>query len=126
MNEVDAKTFVAVLRDVDASSLVTLMALNVTKLGKRSLSVIVCDVDDLDVDPLEMIRQLRFVLPDCIIAVHTDIAGSEWALACHLAGVNCLLSKRSSVDKLAAGLRIGLESGCFTDPHFAIGRSRAN
>ena len=125
MNDDDTETFVSVLRHVDASSLVTRTAFNVTALGSCSPSVIVCDIDDLDVDPLEMIRRLRFVLPDCIIAVYTGVVGREWALACHLAGVNCLLSKESSIDGLTAGMRIALETGCFTDSHFAKTRLRA-
>jgi hypothetical protein len=40
-------------------------------------------------------------------------------MACHLAGANCLLAKKSTKAVLAAGLSEAMTSGCFTDPRFA-------
>ena len=93
--------------------------LNVQELGKLLPDLIVCDIDDLLVDPLEMVRQLRFVLPECTIAVYTGVCERRWAVACHLAGANCLLLKDSTKAELSLGVRGALHSGCFTDPRFA-------
>jgi DNA-binding NarL/FixJ family response regulator len=65
------------------------------------------------------LRQIRFVLPECVIAVYTGIMTRAWSLGCHLAGANCLLAKKSLKSELSAGLRDALEDGCFTDPRFA-------
>jgi DNA-binding NarL/FixJ family response regulator len=92
--------------------------LSVTELGLLAPSVLVVDVDGLDVDPLEMLRMLRFVLPACMIAVYTNVLEEPWALACHMAGANCLLSKASDAEQVTAGLRGSLHRGCFTDPSF--------
>ena len=97
---------------------VVVSRLGVTEVGLLAPSVLVVDIDDLAVDPLEMLRMLRFVLPGCIIAVYTNVLKETWALACHTAGANCLLSKASDAGQLAVGLRGSLRSGCFTDPSF--------
>ena len=52
-----------------------------------------------------VLRQLRFVLPDCIIAAYTGVMLRSWARNCHLAGANCLLAKDSSNEQLSEGLR---------------------
>lgn len=92
--------------------------LGVTELGLLAPTVLVLDVDGLDVEPLETLRMLRFVLPTCMIAVYTNVLEETWALACHMAGANCLLSKSSDAAQIAAGLRGSLRRGCFTDPTF--------
>ena len=70
-------------------------------------------------DQLELLRRIRFVLPDCVIAVYTGVMNRAWSLACHLAGANCMLSKQSEQRDLSTGLRRALLSGCYTDPRFA-------
>jgi DNA-binding NarL/FixJ family response regulator len=101
-----------------SSAPVIVSHLSVTELGLLAPSLLVVDVDGLDVDPLEMLRRLRFVLPACVLAVYTDVLEEPWALACHMAGASCLLSKSSDATQVAAGLRRSLISGCFTDPSF--------
>lgn len=92
--------------------------INVTELGLATPRIVVLDVDDLDIDPFELMRMIRFVLPLCLIAVYSGTLEQSWALSCHLAGANCVLSKTSNAEQLAAGLSEGLISGCFTDPSF--------
>ncbi len=116
----DIKKLRLVLRNSGTSPLAGIAALNVSALGKSAPELIVCDVDGIDVDPLELLRRLRFVLPDCMIAVYTGVMTSEWARACHLAGANCLLSKYSTATQLTAGLSGAFASGCFTDPLFSV------
>jgi DNA-binding NarL/FixJ family response regulator len=93
--------------------------INVSELGRAAPDLLVLDVDDLDIDPIELLRRTRFVLPNCIIAVYSDLRRSHWARSCHLAGANCMLSKHSDAAQLVAGLRQALSSGCYTDPVFA-------
>lgn len=92
--------------------------LRVTELGLLAPNVLVADVDGLEIDALEMVRMVRFVLPNCTIAVYTDVLKESWALACHLAGANCLLSKSTNAMQISLGLRQALEQGCFTDSSF--------
>jgi DNA-binding NarL/FixJ family response regulator len=103
---------------VDHSLRIVVSRLGVTEIGLLAPRVLVVDVDGLAVDALEMLRMLRFVLPGCMIAVYTDVLQEAWALACHTAGANCLLSKASDAAQLAMGLRGSLRRGCFTDPSF--------
>jgi len=111
--------FSAALRAAGAPALATIGLLDVTALGALSPDLLVCDVDGMDVDPLEFLRRLRFVLPDCLIAVYTGTLRGGWSLACHLAGANCLLSKDAPEAELSEGLRDAIASGCYTDPRFA-------
>jgi DNA-binding NarL/FixJ family response regulator len=100
-----------------ASAIVS--GLDVTGVGKLAPDLLVCDVDDIGVDGLELIRQLRFVLPDCLIAVYTGVAKRAWGRACHFAGANCLLSKGADEATLAQGVHDAMLSGCYTAPSFA-------
>jgi DNA-binding NarL/FixJ family response regulator len=106
------------LHDAGELGPTSVVRLNVAELGKLAPQVLLCDIDDSDVDALELVRRLRFVLPECIIAVYTLVMEQTWALECHLAGANCVLSKNSTEAELARGLRSACSSGCFTDPRF--------
>jgi DNA-binding NarL/FixJ family response regulator len=108
----------AALHRAGVALTVIVAPLRVTELGHLAPELIVCDIDDHIVDHLETLRQIRFVLPQCIIAVFTRVIEQSWVLSCHLAGANCVLSKDSSIAELAQGLLAGMESGCFTDPRF--------
>ena len=94
-------------------------SLNVPELAKMAPDILIVDLDRLDVDPLEMLRRLRFVLPGCIIIVYTAILECNWARDCHLAGANGLLCKASDETELVLGLVQAIRSGCWTDPRFA-------
>ncbi len=115
----NAKAFFAsVLLDAQAPPLGTIERLNVTEIGARAPSVLVCDLDSATVDPLEFLRQIRFVLPECIIAIYTGQMSSEWARGCHMAGANALISKFATRAELVLGIGEALSSGCYTDPRF--------
>lgn len=92
--------------------------LNVAELRILAPDVLVADIDRIETDSLELLRQLRFVLPDCVMIVYTADSHSTWARACHLAGANGLLSKASDESQLTAGILRAIRSGCFTDPRF--------
>jgi DNA-binding NarL/FixJ family response regulator len=111
--------FTSIFKEVKPGAPVTLARLNVAELGKLAPDVLVCDVDETEVDRLELLRRIRFVLPACVIAVYTSHVTRSWGLECHLAGVNCMLSKVASEHALSRGLRLAIRSGCYTDPRFA-------
>jgi DNA-binding NarL/FixJ family response regulator len=115
----DIQLLSAALKGAGESALSILARLDVAELGRLRPDVLIADVDHLDVDPLEALRQIRFVLPECTIAVYTAKTTSIWGRACHLAGVSCLLSKASCKSELVIGLRSAIRIGCFTDPRFA-------
>jgi DNA-binding NarL/FixJ family response regulator len=109
----------AALKGAGAPNLAIVARLEVVALRKLAPDLLIADIDDLEVDPLEMLRQLRFVLPDCVIVVYTAIMKSSWGRACHLAGASGLLSKEAHESQLISGLRRVIRTGCFTDPRFA-------
>ena len=103
--------FSAVFKAAGEPALATVARLDVVELGRLAPDVLVCDLDDVDGDPLELLRQIRFVLPDCLIAVYSGLMEREWGRACHLAGANCLLAKSSNERRLSDGLRGALLTG---------------
>jgi DNA-binding NarL/FixJ family response regulator len=110
----------AVLKAAGEPALAILARLDVTELHKVGPDVLVADVDGLSIDPLEILRQLRFVLPNCVMAIYTAVTTPTWSRDCHLAGANGILSKESPESELANGLRKAIQSGCFTDPRIAL------
>jgi DNA-binding NarL/FixJ family response regulator len=99
--------------------LATIARLDVAILGRLKPDLLVCDIDAVEVDRLELLRRIRFVVPECLIAVYTGVIRQSWSLACHLAGANCLLAKDSDERGLTEGVHDAMQSGCYTDPHFA-------
>jgi len=106
------------LRAAGVAEVASYADLSVSGLGTLEPDLLVCDLDRLDVDRLEFLRRVRFVLPECLIAVYTADLHRIWSRACHLAGANCLLAKASSENDVAMGVRQTLRSGCFTDRRF--------
>ena len=90
--------------------------LEVPELGKREPDVLICDIDASVVDKLELLRRLRFVLPECLIVVYTSDGHRAWGVACHLAGASCILWKSSEDADIMHGIRHAIRSGCYTDP----------
>lgn len=93
--------------------------LTVVAIGSVKPELLVCDIDRSESDPLELLRQVHFVLSASIILVYTDRANGLWNVGCRTAGANGLLSKQSNITELAAGVRSAMRVGCFTDPRCA-------
>jgi DNA-binding NarL/FixJ family response regulator len=108
-----------VLEKAGAPTRVVIAKHDVVALGKIAPSLVLCDLDGLDVDPLEWLRQARFVLPGSIIIVYTNARSQSWLRACHSSGANGMLSKKSSESELVSGIRSSIRIGCFTDPNLA-------
>jgi DNA-binding NarL/FixJ family response regulator len=108
--------FIAVLKRAGLPISPSVASLGVAELGRLAPDVLIADLDGLAVDPLEKLRQVRFVLPACIVVVYTANTTRSWGREYHLAGANGVLSKTSTESQLASGVRSSLRSGCFTDP----------
>ena len=109
----------AALKDAGESALSIVARLDVAELSRLAPDVLVADVDQVEIDSLEVLRQLRFVLPECIVIAYTAATTESWARECHLAGATGVLSKDSDKEQLTNGLRHATRSGCWTDPRFA-------
>jgi len=107
------------LRDADAPALSVVAPLRAVEIARLHPDLCICDVDSVETDALEFLRQLRFVLPTALIGIYTGRLERTWALACHLAGANAVLLKDTNQSRLAHGLRGAIASGCYTDPRFA-------
>jgi DNA-binding NarL/FixJ family response regulator len=118
------RLFGTVLAKIGLGPPVVVPQIKTTDLAQLKPDLLVVDLDLLEVDPLEALRRVRFVLPTCVIAVYTDVLTDDWALKCHSAGANCLLSKDGDSNELALGLRWGQRTGCFTDPDFSGGATK--
>ncbi len=112
----DIPLLAAALKGAGEPGRAVLTHLDVATLGKLAPDILIADIDQQKVDSLEMLRQLRFVLPECVIVVYTGAGRRAWARACHLAGASCVLSKESREPLLVSGLQYAIQSGCFTDP----------
>jgi DNA-binding NarL/FixJ family response regulator len=93
--------------------------LAVAEIARHTPRAMMVDLDHLKTDRLECVRQLRFVLPECIIAVVSSELQGNWAARCHLAGATGVLS-RSAVPQMVAGLLRAVRNGCYTDPSFMV------
>jgi DNA-binding NarL/FixJ family response regulator len=115
----DVSLITAALKGAGEPGVASVARLSVRELSKLKPDILIVDLDRLQTDSLEMLRQIRFVLPDCTLVVYTGAKKLEWGRECHLAGANGILSKESSKMQLASGLYHAIESGCFTDPRIA-------
>jgi len=115
----DVAILTSALAAADAPALAVIAPLRAVEIARMKPNLCICDLDFLEVDSLELLRQLRFVLPSCLIAVYTERLEGPWAVSCHLAGASAVFLKGSPVERLTAGLRGMINSGCYTDPRFA-------
>jgi DNA-binding NarL/FixJ family response regulator len=97
--------------------------LGVAKLSTYRPRVLMVDFDHIHSDEFESIRQVRFVLPDCAIAVISSNLNHSWARRCHMAGVNGVMPAGQAIGRLVAGLHHAVDTGCFTDAAFASERN---
>jgi len=111
--------FSAAFKAAGEPALAVIAKLDVVALGKLKPELLVVDIDAVETDKLEMLRQIRFVLPGCVIIVFTADTERTWGLACHVAGANGMLAKDSDAKVIAEGVRGAVVNGCYTDPRFA-------
>lgn len=97
---------------------ITIALFDLVMLHALGPKMILIDVDLMKIEPLEAVRQLRFVLPNVILVVYAKTLHESHLRGFHNAGANAIISKSSSESEIAAGLRRTMASGCFTDPRF--------
>ncbi|HEV3089675.1 MAG TPA: hypothetical protein VGX96_20915 [Candidatus Elarobacter sp.] len=115
----DVSRLSAVLILIGSKPPIVLADVDVSSIGALEPDLLLLDIDELETDPLEAVRMMRFLLRSSVIAVYTGRLNRSWGLQCHLAGASCVLSKLASDDRTAFGLTHAMQSGCFTDPAFA-------
>jgi DNA-binding NarL/FixJ family response regulator len=115
----DVAILTAALRSAETPALAVVAPLKAVEIARMRPDLCICDLDLAEIDQLEFLRQLRFVMPTSLICVYTSRMERDWAFSCHLAGANGVLLKESTVQRLAHGLRGAISSGCYTDPRFA-------
>jgi DNA-binding NarL/FixJ family response regulator len=92
--------------------------LDIRALAKLRPDLLIADLDHLATDPLEVLRQIRFVLPTCVIAILSADERRGWALDAHMAGANAVISLQATNEEIAMGINNAVMNGCFTDPRF--------
>jgi len=115
----DVAILTGALRAADAPALAVVAPLRAVEIARLRPDLCLCDIDSIETDALEFLRQLRFVLPNSLLCVYTGRLERTWAVSCHLAGANAVLLKESNQDRLEHGLRGAISNGCYTDPRFA-------
>ncbi len=108
----------AALQNAGEAEHAVIAPLDIRALGKLHPNLVIGDLDGVATDPLEFLRQLRFVLPNCTIAVYSADLHRAWGVALHLAGANGILAKTSTGAELYTGVHDAVTSGCYTDPRF--------
>jgi len=99
-------------------SAVALARTKISEINAHAPDVLMIDLDHLPGDCLESVRQLRFVLPECTIAVLTSTFETRWAKRCHAAGACGVLPGGGSEAQILIGLQQALLTGAYTDAHF--------
>ena len=94
--------------------------LQVAKLAAYAPEALMIDFDHFSNEKLESVRQIRFVLPECAIAVVSSNLTSKWAAQCHMAGANGVLSRTAGSERMLGGLQSAVLTGCYTDPDFSV------
>lgn len=113
-----ARFLSALLTGMGADLVTVAERVTIGALAPLRLDFLLIDAEQFELDPLETLRMIRFVLPNCVIAIHTDAGGSTWPFECHLAGANCVLLKGTAAADITTGIRRTLRTGCYTDPGF--------
>jgi DNA-binding NarL/FixJ family response regulator len=101
---------------------ITIALFDVAMLHALNPAVIVVDIDSMKTEPLEALRQLRFVLPNCALVVYAGRLTPSQLPALRNAGSNAVLAKGSSDAEVVAGLRCTTAGGFFSDPNFNFER----
>jgi DNA-binding NarL/FixJ family response regulator len=94
-----------VLSEAGFTVVTSLETLALDQLGRTEPSVIFVDIDFIDVEAVEALRQIRSVLPDATICAYTGGGKDGWAATCTRAGANCVISKSAAPAEIVAGIR---------------------
>jgi DNA-binding NarL/FixJ family response regulator len=107
-----------VLSEAGFSVVISLETLSLDELGRNEPTVVFIDIDFIDVDPINALRQTRQVVPNSTICAYTGRADAGWAAACIRAGANCVMSKSAVPSEIVAGILRAIRVGSYVDPRF--------
>jgi DNA-binding NarL/FixJ family response regulator len=92
--------------------------LSLDELGRNEPMVVFIDIDFIEVDPINALRQIRNVVPNATVCAYTGRPDVGWAAACTRAGANCIISKSAAPAEIVAGIQRALRVGAFVDRRF--------
>jgi DNA-binding NarL/FixJ family response regulator len=107
-----------VLSEAGFSVVLSLETLSLDELGRNEPMVIFIDIDFIEVDPINALRQVRSVVPNATICAYNGRTDEGWAAACSRAGANCVISKSASPPEIVAGIQRALRVGAYVDRRF--------
>jgi DNA-binding NarL/FixJ family response regulator len=107
-----------VLSEAGFTVVTSIETLALDELCRTEPSVIFVDIDFIDVEAVDALRQIRSVLPDATICAYTGGAEEGWAATCTRAGANCVISKSAMPDEIVAGIQRALKVGAYVDRRF--------
>jgi DNA-binding NarL/FixJ family response regulator len=107
-----------VLSEAGFSVIISLETLSLDELGRNEPTVVFIDIDFIDVDPINALRQTRQVVPNATICAYTGNTEEGWSAACIRAGANCVVSKSAVPSEIVAGIQRALRLGSYVDPRF--------
>jgi DNA-binding NarL/FixJ family response regulator len=88
------------------------------ELSRNEPTVVLIDLDFIEIDPISAIRQIRGVVPNATICAYTAGTEAGWAATCTRAGANCVISKSASPAEIVAGIQRALRVGAYIDRRF--------
>lgn len=107
-----------VLSEAGFSVVISLATLSLDELGRNEPTVVFIDIDFIEVDPINALRQIRQVVPNATICAYTGRADEGWAASCMRAGANCVISKSAAPSEIVAGIQRALRVGSYVDRRF--------
>ena len=107
-----------VLSEAGFSVVMSLESLSLDELGRNEPTVVFIDIDFIEVDPINALRQIRQIVPNATICAYTGRADEGWAASCIRAGANCVISKSAAPPEIVAGIQRALRVGSYVDRRF--------
>jgi DNA-binding NarL/FixJ family response regulator len=107
-----------VLSEAGFSIVISLGTLSLDELDRNDPAAVFIDIDFIEGDPINALRQIRQVVPNATICAYTGRADEGWAALCMRAGANCVISKSAATSEIVAGIRRALSVGSYVDGRF--------
>jgi DNA-binding NarL/FixJ family response regulator len=107
-----------VFSEAGFSVVMSLENLSLDELGRNEPTVVFIDIDFIEVDPINALRQIRQVVPNATICAYTGRTDEGWAASCIRAGANCVISKSAAPSEIVAGIQRAVRVGSYVDRRF--------
>lgn len=106
------------LSEAGFSIVTSLDSLELDEVGRVEPAIVFADVDFIEGDAADAIRQLRVAAPEATICAYTGHSDAWWCGVYARAGANCIISKAASPAEIIDGLAQALQVGMFVGVHF--------